>query len=136
MTPGDHALTYVGTGRIDGPLLVVEKPHDVGFDETVEIQDPAGNFRLGRVLEISDREAVVQVLEGTEGLSNDLTRVRFLGRTLELPVAEEMLIWIKLEAEEYLTQINEANTFDDQLGEYIAEAINAFKTVYKFSYGV
>jgi V/A-type H+/Na+-transporting ATPase subunit B len=91
MTPGDHALTYVGTGRIDGPLLVVEKPHDVGFDETVEIQDPAGNFRLGRVLEISDREAVVQVLEGTEGLSNDLTRVRFLGRALQLPVAEEML---------------------------------------------
>ena len=91
MTLRDHALTYVGTGRIDGPLLVVEKPHDVGFDETVEIQDPAGNFRLGRVLEISDREAVVQVLEGTEGLSNDLTRVRFLGRALQLPVAEEML---------------------------------------------
>lgn len=49
---------------------------------------------------------------------------------------EEMLLWIRLEAEEYITQINEAKTFDDQLGEYITEAINAFKTVYKFSYGV
>lgn len=49
---------------------------------------------------------------------------------------DEMLLWIRLEAEEYITQINEANTFDDQLGEFIAEAINAFKTVYKFSYGV
>jgi V/A-type H+-transporting ATPase subunit B len=91
MTLQDRALTYVGTRRIDGPLLVVEKPHDVGFDETVEIQDPSGAYRLGRVLEIADNEAVVQVLEGTEGLSNAGTRVRFLGKTLELPVSDEML---------------------------------------------
>jgi len=91
MTASDRALTYVGTSRIDGPLLVVEKPFDVGYDETVEIQDPAGGYRLGRVLEISEAEAIVQVLEGTEGLSNQATRVRFLGKTLELPVATEML---------------------------------------------
>ena len=91
MTPRDRALTYVGTARIDGPILVVHKPHDVGYDETVEIQDPAGNYRLGRVLEIAENEAIVQVLEGTGGLSNAGTRVRFLGKALELPVAEEML---------------------------------------------
>ena len=91
MTLRDRALTYVGTSRIDGPLLVVHKPYDVGFDETVEIQDPSGAYRLGRVLEVAENEAVVQVLEGTEGLSNAGTRVRFLGKTLELPVSEEML---------------------------------------------
>lgn len=91
MNTAGRALTYVGTSRIDGPLLVVEKPFDVGFDETVEVQDPAGNYRLGRVLDVSQREAVVQVLEGTTGLSNQGTRVRFLGRTLDLPVSAAML---------------------------------------------
>ena len=87
----DRPLTYHGTQRIDGPLLVVERPFDVGFDETVEIQDPSGAYRLGRVLEVADRYAVVQVLEGTSGLSNAKTRVRFLGRTMELPVSPDML---------------------------------------------
>jgi V/A-type H+-transporting ATPase subunit B len=91
MAVRDRALTYVGTRRIDGPLVVVHKPHDVGFDEIVEIQDPQGNFRLGRVLDVGEREAVVQVLEGTSGLSNQATRVRFLGKTLELPVSADML---------------------------------------------
>jgi len=91
MTLPDRALTYVGTSRIDGPLLVVEKPYDVGFDETVEIQDPQGNYRLGRVLDIGEDEAVIQVLEGTSGLSNQATRVRFLGKTLQLPVSADML---------------------------------------------
>ena len=67
MITAGRALTYVGTSRIDGPLLVVEKPFDVGFDETVEVQDPSGAYRLGRVLDVSQREAVVQVLEGTVG---------------------------------------------------------------------
>jgi V/A-type H+-transporting ATPase subunit B len=91
MITAGRALTYLGTSRIDGPLLVVEKPFDVGFDETVEVQDPSGAYRLGRVLDVSQREAVVQVLEGTVGLSNQATRVRFLGRTLDLPVSAAML---------------------------------------------
>ena len=53
MTTRDHALTYVGTWKIEGPLLVVEKPYDVAYDEIVEIQDPAGGYRFGRVLEVS-----------------------------------------------------------------------------------
>ena len=50
------------------------KVRDVGIDEVVEILDPSGNTRLGRVLDISGTHAVVQVLEGTTGLANqDLT---------------------------------------------------------------
>jgi len=91
MTVRDRGLTYVGTRRIDGPLLVVEKPFDVAFDEIVEIEDAEGGYRFGRVLEVSTQQAVVQVLEGTQGLSNQTTRVRFLGKTLQLPVSRQML---------------------------------------------
>ena len=73
-------LEYVGLSRIEGPLIVVEKVRDVGFDEMVEVTGPAGETRIGQVLDISEKHAVVQVLEGTTGLSNASTRVRVLGR--------------------------------------------------------
>ena len=84
-------LEYVGLGRIEGPLIIVEKVREVGFDEVVEITDPSGRTRVGQVLDVSEKYAVVQVLEGTSGLSNAATRVRFLGRALTIPVSDEML---------------------------------------------
>jgi len=87
----DQGLEYVGLSRVDGPLIFVEGVHDVGYDELVEVTTPGGDRRLGRVLEVSTRACVVQVLEGTQGLSNRGTRVRFLGRPLAAPVSREML---------------------------------------------
>jgi V/A-type H+-transporting ATPase subunit B len=87
----DHGLQYAGAARIEGPLVVVEHVRDVGFDEIVEILDAGGRPRLGRVLDISEAAAVVQVLEGTTGLSNQTLRARFLGRSFQLPVSRQML---------------------------------------------
>ena len=87
----DRGLQYLGASRIEGPLVVVERVRDVGFDETVEILDPAGRPRLGRVLEISGNQAVVQVLEGTSGLSTQTLRARFLGESFRLDVDRKML---------------------------------------------
>src|SRR5690606_8218157 len=64
---------------------------DVGYDEIVEILDPCDVPRLGRVLEISEQQAVIQVLEGTTGLSNKTLRARFLGESFRLPVSQQML---------------------------------------------
>ena len=87
----DQGLQYVGASRIEGPLIVVENVRDVGFDETVEILDPAGNIRLGRVLDVSGTYTVVQVLEGTTGLATKTLRTRFLGESFRLPVSRRML---------------------------------------------
>jgi V/A-type H+/Na+-transporting ATPase subunit B len=87
----DHGLQYVGAARIEGPLVVVERVRAVGYDETVEILDPAGRVRLGRVLDISETQAVVQVLEGSTGLSTQDLRARFLGESFRLPVSRQML---------------------------------------------
>jgi V/A-type H+-transporting ATPase subunit B len=81
----------VGVGRIEGPIMVVEGAANVSYDEVVEIQDSRGQHRRGRVLEVGEGFAVVQVFAGSTGLSIDGTRVRFLGNTLHMPVAEEML---------------------------------------------
>jgi V/A-type H+-transporting ATPase subunit B len=81
----------VGVGRIEGPLVFVEGIGSVGYDEVVEILDAKGRLRYGRVLEVGEELAVVEVFAGTSGLSIDGTRIRFLGRPYHIPVAEEML---------------------------------------------
>lgn len=87
----DRGLEYCGVDRIDGPLLFVNKIRDVGFDELVEIHDPSGEIRLGKVLEVTTEMCVIQVLEGTSGLSHSGTRIRFLGEPLCINVTKEML---------------------------------------------
>ncbi len=87
----DRGLQYTGAARIEGSLVFVERVRDVGYDELVEICDPAGHRRLGRVLDISDMHAVVQVLEGTTGLASGTLRARFLGESFRLPVSRDML---------------------------------------------
>ncbi len=81
----------IGVSRIEGPLVVVESAGRVGYDEVVEIIDPQGKPRRGRVLEVSENVAVVEVFAGTTGLSIGGTHVRFLGGPLHIPVHEEML---------------------------------------------
>jgi len=81
----------IGVGRIEGPIMVVEGAANVSYDEVVEIVDSRGDQRRGRVLEVGEGFAVVQVFSGSTGLSIDGTKVRFLGNTLHMPVAEEML---------------------------------------------
>jgi V/A-type H+-transporting ATPase subunit B len=81
----------IGVSRIEGPILVVENAGSIGYDEVVEVMDSTGQKRLGRVLEVGEGMAVVEVFSGTTGLSIDGTNVRFLGGPLKVPVAEEML---------------------------------------------
>lgn len=80
-----------GVGRIEGPIMIVEGGTGVSYDEVVEIKDARGKLRRGRVLEVGEGFAVVQIFAGSTGLSIDGTSVRFLGTTLHIPVAEEML---------------------------------------------
>jgi V/A-type H+-transporting ATPase subunit B len=81
----------IGVGRIEGPILIVEDATNISYDEVVEIRDSRGQLRRGRVLEVGEGTAVIQVFAGSTGLSIDGTRIRFLGDTLHMPVAEEML---------------------------------------------
>ena len=82
---------YRGVDRIDGPLVFVRKTHPVGYRELVECVDSKGKTRLGMVLDTSAREVVVQVFEGTSGLTMPETRVRFQGEPLSLRVTKGML---------------------------------------------
>jgi V/A-type H+-transporting ATPase subunit B len=87
--PGGQEV--IGVVRIDGPIVVVEGAGNIGYDEVVEIIDAHQRRRRGRILEVGEGVAIVEVFTGTTGLSIDDTRVRFTGKPLTIPVAEEML---------------------------------------------
>jgi V/A-type H+-transporting ATPase subunit B len=89
--PDRGGQEVVGVARVEGPIVVVQGVGNVGYDEVVEIVDPQGRLRQGRVLEVGEDIAVAEVFAGTTGLSIEDTRIRFLGQPLHIPVAEEML---------------------------------------------
>jgi len=86
---GMHAV--VGASRIEGPLVFVNDIGRVGYDDVVEIVNAQGQLRHGRVLEVGEGMAVIEVFAGTSGLSIDGTHIHFMGKPYEIPVAEEML---------------------------------------------
>jgi V/A-type H+-transporting ATPase subunit B len=85
------AREYSKITEIRGPLLIVDGVSRVAYDEIVEVELSDGERRRGRVLEVVGNTAVVQVFEGTTGISTTSARVRFLGKTLEMPVSADML---------------------------------------------
>jgi V/A-type H+/Na+-transporting ATPase subunit B len=91
VSKSSSGVEYSKVAEIRGPLLVVDGVDTAAFDELVEIEDNEGSKRLARVLESGFGKAVVQVFEGTSGLSVSGTRVRFLGKTMELPVSDQLL---------------------------------------------
>ncbi|MCH7940355.1 MAG: V-type ATP synthase subunit B [Thaumarchaeota archaeon] len=84
-------VEYNKIAEIKGPLVVVDGVENAMFDELVEIQTTEGEKRLGKVLEVGNGKAVVQVFEGTMGLSVSGTKAKFVGKVMTMPLSEEIL---------------------------------------------
>ena len=82
---------YKTIKEVVGPLMLVEGVEGVGYNELVEITQKNGEVRRGKVLEIKDDKAVVQLFESAQGLQISTSKARFLGKSIELAVSEDML---------------------------------------------
>lgn len=82
---------YKTISEASGPLMVVSNVEGVKYEELVDITLQSGEKRRGRVLSISEDNAVVQLFEGTSGINMKDTTVRFLGRPMELGVSSDMI---------------------------------------------
>lgn len=71
--------------------MLVEGVDGVKYDELVEVVQEDGRLRRGKVLEVRDDKAVVQLFENTQGLKISTSKARFLGRSLSLDLSEDML---------------------------------------------
>ncbi len=77
--------------EVAGPLMMVSDVEDVKYDELAEIELPNGEKRRCKVLEIDKGNALVQLFESSAGINLSGSKVKFLGRSMELPVSSDML---------------------------------------------
>ena len=82
---------YRTIAEVAGPLMLVKQVDDVKFGELGEIELASGEIRRCRVLEINGDNAMVQLFESSAGINLADSKVRFLGRGIELPVSIDML---------------------------------------------
>ncbi len=84
-------IQHLGMDEINGSLVALNHVQNVSNEEMVEIELDDGSKRLGRVVQIEGEKAIIQVFEGTVGLSKTNTKTKLLGKPMELPLSKEIL---------------------------------------------
>lgn len=82
---------YLKLDKVEGPLIVLSNIDDVAYDEMVHIKMDNGEVRKGKVIKVEGKTVVVQVFEGTAGISTENASVKFTGEPLKLPLTKEIL---------------------------------------------
>ena len=77
--------------EVAGPLMLVQGVEGVTYDELGEIELANGETRRCKVLEVNGTDAMVQLFESSTGINLSNSKVRFLGRSMELGASEDML---------------------------------------------
>jgi len=86
------AIEYLGLSEINGPLIALEGVKDAAFDEIVEFSiNDGAEKRLGRIIEIYEDKAIIQVFEGSEGMSLTNTHTKLTGHPMEIALSPEIL---------------------------------------------
>ena len=84
-------VEYRTIEEVAGPLMLVRDVQNVTYNELGEIELESGEKRRCRVLEVDGPNALVQLFESSTGINLSNSKVRFLGRQMELGVSEDML---------------------------------------------
>lgn len=85
------AIEYLGLSEINGPMIVVEGVKGAFYDEIVEFGVEGADTKLGRIVEINEDKAVIQVFESTAEMSLLNTRTRLTGHPMEIGLSEDIL---------------------------------------------
>jgi len=87
----DVKLKYIKLSKIEGPLIILEGVRDASYDEMVEIEVEGQQTKKGKVVQIDRDKVIIQVFEGTTGISLSNSRVSFGGRPLEITLSKDIL---------------------------------------------
>ena len=85
------SIEYLGLSEVNGPLAVLAGVENAAYEEMVEFSLDDGSKKLGRIVAVYEDKAIIQVFEGTEGISLKNTHTRLTGRPMEIPLSEEIL---------------------------------------------
>ena len=84
------SLKIVGLSEINGPLVALDGIHGAGYEEMVELELQDGTTRTGRIVQMDGDRCIIQVFEGTRGLSLQNTTT-ILGHPVEMSLSKELL---------------------------------------------
>ena len=84
-------IEHLGLSQINGSLIVLDNIRDASYDEMVELRLEDGSSRTGRIVQIEGEKVVIQVFEGTKGLSLVNTKTRMTGHPIELSLSPEIV---------------------------------------------
>ncbi len=82
---------YKTISEVAGPLMLVRQVQGVKYGELGEIELPGGEIRRCRVLEVNGDVVMLQLFESSAGINVAESKVRFMGKGIELPVSMDML---------------------------------------------
>ena len=85
------SIEYLGLSEINGPLIALEGVRDASFDEIVELTVGGKEKKLGRIVELYEDKAIIQVFEGTDNMSLTNTHTKLTGHPMELELSNEIL---------------------------------------------
>lgn len=86
------AIEYLGLSEIKGPLVALEGVSNAAYDEIVELTlDNDPHKKLGRIIEIYEDKAIIQVFEGSENMSLTNTHTKLTGHPLMIPLSLDIL---------------------------------------------
>ncbi|PNR92508.1 V-type ATP synthase subunit B [Petrotoga sp. 9PWA.NaAc.5.4] len=81
---------YQEISEIRGSLIIIENTKNIGYNEVVEIEQ-GNEKRMGTVIMVDENMAVVQVFEGTQGLSLKNAKIKFLGKPQQINLSPDIL---------------------------------------------
>ena len=85
------SIEYLGLSSINGPLIALEGVQDAFFDEIVEFVVDGTQRKIGRIVEIYEDKAVIQVFEGSENMSLKNTHTKLTGHPMEIALSPDIL---------------------------------------------
>ena len=84
-------LEHIGLSQINGSLVVLDGVKGVQYDEMAELHLDDGSTRVGRVVRVDGDRCVIQVFEGTRGLSLVNNRTVLTGHPMMMDLSPELL---------------------------------------------
>lgn len=85
------SIEYLGLSEINGPLIVLQGVRDASFDEIVELTVEGKSKKLGRIIELYEDKAVIQVFQGTDDMSLFNTHTKLTGHPMEINLSPDIL---------------------------------------------
>src|SRR5665648_194722 len=84
-------IRYLKLEKAEGPLIIMDEVKDAVYGEIVDIEMSGKEHRMGEVVQIDRGKVIIQVFQGTSGISLNDISVSFSGKPMEIPISREIL---------------------------------------------